>query len=256
MTIDKKMYSSYTYIVNIKAEKKVSYDVLFYQNESFLYKDFNIKEVKDFKIASGINPQDENFNFFTKKYDSENDMSIWNNKKVDDQQLSVLLVKLLNESSVAQQISNKDAYKMLDSSFKEEEKSFWGGLFSSKKKKIKKLLQFKKEQLRNLLDSRFESVVVVKTGSGLGSGFYVKDDEILTNYHVIEKANNITVIDKNKKRSSAIVIKKDFKRDLALLKTNAKGKKVSFFDGAIKQGTKVEALGHPRGKKNFQFLKE
>ena len=89
----------------------------------------------------------------------------------------------------------------------------------------------------------------MKTGSGLGSGFYVKDDEIITNYHVIEKANNITIIDKDRKRSSAIVIKKDLKRDLALLKTNAKGKKVSFFNGAIKQGSKVEALGHPRGKK-------
>ena len=57
------------------------------------------------------------------------------------------------------------------------------------------------------------------------------------------------VIDQNKKRSSAVVIKKDLKRDLALLKTNAKGKKVSFYNGAIKQGAKVEALGHPRGKK-------
>ena len=49
MTIDKKMYSSYNYLVNnIKAEKKVTYDVLFYQNESFLKKDFSIKETKRF----------------------------------------------------------------------------------------------------------------------------------------------------------------------------------------------------------------
>ena len=33
------------------------------------------------------------------------------------------------------------------------------------------------------------------------------------------------------------------------MKTNEKGKKVSFYNGAIKQGAKVEALGHPRGKK-------
>ena len=138
---------------------------------------------------------------------------------------------------------------MLDSTFKEEEKSFWGGLFSSKKKDNKKISSLPKNNNYEILDSRFESVVVVKTGSGLGSGFYVSDDEILTNYHVIENANNITVIDQNKKRSSAVVIKKDLKRDLALLKTNAKAKKVSFYNGAIKQGAKVEALGHPRGKK-------
>ena len=125
-----------------------------------------------------------------------------------------------------------------------------GSLFSSNKKITKKkIASIPKNNNYEILDSRFESVVVVKTGSGLGSGFYVKDDEIITNYHVIEKANNITVIDQNKKRSSAVVIKKDLKRDLALLKTNAKGKKVSFYNGAIKQGSKVEALGHPRGKK-------
>jgi len=252
MTIDKKMYSSYTYLVNnIKAEKKVSYNILFFQNDSFMSKSFEIKEIKDFKIASGLNPQDENFNSLNKKYDSENELNVWNTKKINDQKISGLLVQLLNENSTAQKISNKDAFKMLDSSFVEEkEKSFWGSLFSSnKKKREKKVASIPKNNEYEILDSRFESVVVVKTGSGLGSGFYVKDNEIITNYHVIENANNITVIDKDKKRSSAIVIKKDLKRDLALLKTNAKGKKVSFFNGAIKQGSKVEALGHPRGKK-------
>ncbi len=252
MTIDKKMYSSYTYLVNnIKAEKKVSYNVLFFQNGSFMSKDFKIKETEDFKIVSGLNPQDEKFNSLNEKYDSENELNVWNTKKINDQKISGLLVQLLSEDSTAQKISNKDAFKMLDSSFVEEkEKSFWGSLFSSNKKKgEKKIASIPKNNNYEILDSRFESVVVVKTGSGLGSGFYVKDDEIITNYHVIEKANNITIIDKDKKRSSAIVIKKDLKRDLALLKTNAKGKKVSFFNGAIKQGSKVDALGHPRGKK-------
>ena len=50
MTIDKKMYSSYNYLVNnIKAEKKVSYNVLFFQNDSFLKKDFKLKKQKILK---------------------------------------------------------------------------------------------------------------------------------------------------------------------------------------------------------------
>ena len=147
MTIDKKMYSSYTYLVNnIKAEKKVSYNILFFQNDSFMSKSFEIKEIKDFKIASGLNPQDENFNSLNKKYDSENELNVWNTKKINDQKISGLLVQLLNENSTAQKISNKDAFKMLDSSFVEEkEKSFWGSLFSSnKKKREKKVPQFQK----------------------------------------------------------------------------------------------------------------
>ena len=63
---------------------------------------------------------------------------------------------------------------------------------------------------------------MVRTGSGMGTGFFVSDDEILTNYHVIEGAMSISIIDQNKKRSSAVVLKKDLKRDLALLKTNMK----------------------------------
>ena len=60
---------------------------------------------------------------------------------------------------------------------------------------------------------------------------------------------SISVTDKFKKRSSAVVIKKDLKRDLALLKTNTTGKPVKFFEGQLKQGEMVEALGHPKGRK-------
>ena len=44
------MYSSYNYLVNnIKAEKKVTYNVLFYQNESFLKKILVLKKLKILK---------------------------------------------------------------------------------------------------------------------------------------------------------------------------------------------------------------
>ena len=98
-------------------------------------------------------------------------------------------------------------------------------------------------------DNRFDSVVIVKTEKGLGSGFFISDDEILTNYHVIEGASTISVTNNNKKKSSAVVIKKDLKRDLALLKTNMTGKPVVFFQDQLKQGEMVEALGHPKGRK-------
>jgi len=45
------------------------------------------------------------------------------------------------------------------------------------------------------------------------------------------------------------VIKKDLKRDLAIIKTNITGKPVEFYVGQLKQGEMVEALGHPKGRK-------
>ena len=250
MTIDKKMYSSYTYTVNnIKAEKKVTYDAIFFQNEEYFIKDFDIQDNKSFKIVNGLNPQDENYDNLIKKFDSENDLNYWNNAKINTQPISTLLAQLFNENSASEKIGKTEVYKILDSSYEEKSnKSFWKNLFSSKKVDNKKIASLPKNNNYEILDSRFESVVIIKTESGLGSGFYVNDDEILTNYHVVEKSNNITITDKNKNRSSAVLIKKDLNRDLALLKTNAKGKKVIFFSGPIKQGSKVEALGHPRGK--------
>ena len=66
---------------------------------------------------------------------------------------------------------------------------------------------------------------------------------------MVENSLTITITDKNKKKSSAVIIKKDLKRDLALLKTNMKGKPVTFYSEQVKQGEMVEALGHPKGRK-------
>ena len=249
MYLDKEVLSPYTYSVNkIDAEKKAVYDFVLYNNGKFYKNSFNIKEKKSFNIASGINSQDKNYDNLIKKYSTENDLNQWTNNRFKDVKLSKLLAKL--DINTAEQIKSKTAYKYIDPSYVEEKKSFWDKIFSSSNKnESRKIASLSKSNNYEISDKRFESVVIVKTESGLGSGFYVSKDEILTNYHVIENSNNIVTIDKNKNRSSAVVIKKDLKRDLALLKTNSKGKSVSFYSGPIKQGSKVDALGHPKGRK-------
>ena len=160
---------------------------------------------------------------------------------------------MLDENNKYTEIESiKKIYAKIDSSYTPEKPSFWNNIFSSgnKKDKNKKVASLNKNTNNySITDERFQSVVIVRTESGLGSGFYISSDEIITNYHVIEKSRNINVIDQNNNRSSAIVLKKDLKRDLALLKTNSNGKPVQFFSGAIKQGSKVDALGHPKGRK-------
>ena len=90
---------------------------------------------------------------------------------------------------------------------------------------------------------------MVNTNEGMGAGFYVSSNLILTNYHVVENSLNITIENINGKKSSARLIKKDLSKDLALLKVNKRGKPVRFFNGKLNQGSEVEALGHPRGLK-------
>ncbi len=250
MYLEREILSSYNYnISNVSAEKKSSYKIIKYENKNFLTKNISIKENKNFKLASGINPQDKNYKSLTKKYNTQNDLAIWSDSKLNDVSYDKFLAKL-NESEY-NQINRREAYSHLNFDYKKRKGSFWNNLFSSgDKKENKKIASLKTNKTNySISDERFQSVVIVRTESGLGSGFYISSDEIITNYHVIEKSRNINVIDQNNNRSSAIVLKKDLKRDLALLKTNSNGKPVQFFSGAIKQGSKVDALGHPKGRK-------
>ncbi len=249
MYLDKEILSPYNYdLVNIKSEKKVHYDIIQFQNNKFYQSNVSFNEEKNFNVAYNINQQDKRFEELTNKHDKMEDVKIWENTKLDEVSIDGFLLKINN--STKKQLNNiNDVYALLNYE-QDKPKSFWDKLFGSKKNQKKKV---KSASLTSssyeTKDSRFDSVVVVKTGSGMGSGFFISNDEILTNYHVVENAMSISIIDRNKKRSSAVVIKKDLKRDLALLKTNMKRDPVKFYSGQLKQGEMVEALGHPKGRK-------
>ena len=98
-------------------------------------------------------------------------------------------------------------------------------------------------------DDRFDSVVVVKhPGGGIGSGFFVRDDIVLTNYHVIEGAQIVEMKLKDGQETFGRVSATDIRLDLALIRVQARGKPVRFFtQNTLPIGNTVEAIGHPRG---------
>ena len=243
MYLDQDVLSPYNYdVVNVKSEKKAHYNVIQYKNKIFYNNNLSFGEENNFNVAYNIQPQDKRYEELVKKYDTMDNARDWENKKMVGISIDNFLVKL--ENTEKREFSGlQDVYLVLDFAVGEKK------LGKTKKKSKRKIASLSNSSSYEIKDERFESVVVVKTGSGLGTGFYVSNDEILTNYHVIEGALSISIIDQNKKRSSAVVIKKDLKRDLALLKTNLKGKPVSFYSGQLKQGEMVEALGHPKGRK-------
>ena len=249
MYLDQEIFSSYTYdVVTVSGEKKAYYDIIQYKDNTFFKNLISIIDNKTFKVAYNIQTQDKKYKELTKKYHTMDSVRIWENKKLNDLNIEDFLVRLNNSESTKLN-GIKDAYILLNYE-QDKEKSFWEKLFNfNKKEDNKKIVSLSSSTSYETKDERFDSVVVVKTGSGMGSGFFISEDEILTNYHVIEGAMTISIINKDKKKSSAVVIKTDLKRDLALLKTNMKGKPVSFFSGQLKQGEMVEALGHPRGRK-------
>ena len=244
---------NYSFLVqDIKAEKNSIFKVLEYRDNLYKEKKISIQENKDFKIAYNINPQDKNYENLLNQFSTPEQVASWQSSKLNDVSPNKLFQISEKQTSFKELKNQKELYASLNFEI-EEESSWFGNLFNFGKpeKKSKKTASLSKtgSSKYEIQDNRFDSVVIVKTEKGLGSGFFISDDEILTNYHVIEGASTISVTNNNKKKSSAVVIKKDLKRDLALLKTNMTGKPVVFFQDQLKQGEMVEALGHPKGRK-------
>ena len=110
------------------------------------------------------------------------------------------------------------------------------------------------EQLVKLIDKTKPAVVSVRTDDGLGSGFIVDADLVVTNYHVIKGASTATV-----KRVDGVTIKVeglrfiDPQRDIAVLHVPAIGHGIALLSLAQenpRQGQDVIAMGNPLG---FEF---
>ena len=95
-----------------------------------------------------------------------------------------------------------------------------------------------------------QSVVSIGTEKTLGTGFIVHPDGlIVTNYHVISGAKKIAVVLHDERLFPAVMIGKDEKRDLALLRIEASGlQALKLADSNILQvGQRVVAIGNPFG---------
>jgi serine protease Do len=101
-------------------------------------------------------------------------------------------------------------------------------------------------------DPRFDSVVVIyMPDGGLGSGFFVRPDIVMTNYHVVEEGQFAEMRMYGGQETFGKVVARDVRLDLALLRVQSRGKPVQFFDkNQVELGSTVEAIGHPR---RFEF---
>ena len=93
---------------------------------------------------------------------------------------------------------------------------------------------------------------------GAGSGFIItQDGYILTNYHVVEAAEEITVAMYDGESYTAELIGYDASNDIAVLKIDASGlTPVTFGDSdKVVVGEDVVAIGNPLGELNFSLTK-
>ena len=90
-----------------------------------------------------------------------------------------------------------------------------------------------------------------QTQEGAGTGIIVsRDGLILTNNHVIQGAQNLTVFDnKGKEYKNAKVVARDAQNDIAFIKIDASGLEAATLGDSskVKVGTKVVAIGNALG---------
>lgn len=88
--------------------------------------------------------------------------------------------------------------------------------------------------------------------NSLGSGVIVSDDGlVVTNYHVIDKADEITVVLTDRREFEAEIVTRDERTDLAVLRIKVESEKLPFLkfrdSDTLKVGDLVLAIGNPFG---------
>jgi serine protease Do len=209
----------------------VNYYVIDKIGNSFIRKTVDIRETKSFVVAYGLHGEDANKSTFLSSTDSED--------KVIEFEKAPVTIPL---SKIIAEFSNVEPRPLL-----------------SLQKIRSEMLDDKNRALAAVKartyvsapsqDKRFESVVVVYHPEGrMGSGFFVKDDLIVTNYHVIKDSKFVEMKLYNGSETFGKVIAQDIRLDLALIKAQARGVPAKVYtDTALQLGNSVDVIGHPGG---------
>ncbi len=94
-------------------------------------------------------------------------------------------------------------------------------------------------------EDTYNSVVIVYTNSGIGSGFCVKENLIITNAHVIGSYKTVAINLYDKSTIKGEVIKVDLENDMAVIQIEKSLTPLSFCSES-KIGDEVYAIGAPR----------
>ena len=105
------------------------------------------------------------------------------------------------------------------------------------------------EIYRRCIGSVVSIVTVTPSGKASGTGIIMSEDGyVITNHHVIESAQAVSVLTSDNQEYAASVVGSDETSDLAVLKVEAEGLQAAEFDSSVLQvGDSVAAIGDPLG---------
>lgn len=108
------------------------------------------------------------------------------------------------------------------------------------------LVSFSAYALNFTPEEMYNSVVVVYTKTGVGSGFSIKENIIMTNAHVVGNNKNVDVNLYNGETLKGTVIKTDDSIDLALIEVDKSIASLKINEDDLSIGQEVYAIGAPK----------
>ena len=243
-TLTKPVYSNYQYqTVQINSEKV--YDVNFYiidvKSKITYSSAFSGQARSTYETVFNVNPDDPAQSSIISRYKSEDDVTSWEKNEISIQLSALFNDKNLLSAESTTFTSAEDFLAPISArSYADSNPTYKGSQAIEKGSPSSQVIA----------DERFDSVVIIKTPKGIGTGFYVTPDLILTAFHVVDGSALTEVGAFDGTTSYGKVIDYDVRLDLALIKAQRVGKPLKIHTGAIRLGSTVEAIGHPKG---FEF---
>ncbi|MFH2061058.1 MAG: S1C family serine protease [Pseudomonadota bacterium] len=235
-TIDKPVFNQYSFNkVSIETAKimTINYYIIDRISNSYKKDAFDVRQNRNFTVCYNIRDEDPDKWSHVSGIDKEDDV-----KNFEESPATVKLSSILDQNSSGENTHQKtpDLVQIREDILKDRNRI---------------LTELKKHQFdaKPSDDNRFKSIVVVyHPGGKVGTGFFVSDDLVMTNYHVIEGSKYVEMKTFDGQETFGKIIASDIRLDLALVKVQTRGDPLIFYkDRTLPLGATVEAIGHPKG---------
>jgi len=227
--------------LNIKASKSVILELAFIDvgRKQMHKKEYPIDISKDFEVInSPIAKSDTNMKRLMSGASKENEVDDWMNEKIP---FKTSLTNLLDEIRISENLERKRKSQLINYFVSANKNK---PLRSSSKQVVKqnKLPSKNKDYVIE------DSILIVKNLQGMGTGFYVTNEYVITNQHVVEDSGFVTLKDFNNKTFTGKVIATDIATDLALISvTEYKVPLELESQCSVRRRENVFTVGHPEG---------
>lgn len=235
-TVSQDMHTNYEYeVTKVEVTVKSKTFIVASSNSlgDFVVSVLDNERKKDFHFQQGIHPQDNSTRrsgfssdaelnrFASDGLESSGNVSIFEKLATGSEKLTLedLFANFAPESSKTDQ-------KTLDKSAKTKS---GGNSF-----------------INNMLS---DSIVVIRSRDGIGTGFFIKNRMLITNQHVVENQSLVEVEFRDGKKLSGVVLHADSVFDLALVAVPTDGMPIELATNEPEIGDEAYALGHPKGLK-------